>query len=348
MVIETTGIPNYVVTITQDMIDFLEARNQQNSDYSSNGHSVSVGEVIQFGSDIGYDGQCETNLGYGYWPPGPTCPENVDKTGYFPISTTAADEDCEAGLGVMGYAINGVSIYNWGDGQSYNSEGTWQSLAPFAESTDVDLCGGHAAEGDYHHHFYSDCWAVTAGDQASGHSPVYGFSADGYPVYGPWHDTNTPAVSCWKSRDYSASSTTGCGSEGVRSCVMVDAFDPTQGTTSEDNNGPTTSGSYTNLSGNTFDTPAGFFYEDYYFDPNCPAQGDRYLDEHNGHDHGDLGYHYHVTATVADDIYTPSFPFTYGPNFAGTLDDNGVTTCGGTSVGGGSGGAQQDGGPGGP
>ena len=60
-----------------------------------------------------------------------------------------------------------------------------------------------------------------------------------------------------------------------------------------------------------------------------------YLDEHNGHDHDDLGYHYHITN---------SFPYFTGPTLYGTVPDASNTACDGVSaMGGGPGG----GGPGG-
>ncbi|MCG8609909.1 MAG: DUF4214 domain-containing protein [Pseudomonadales bacterium] len=329
--VSTSGIPNYLVTLSQENIDALNTRPKASSDFVSGATTAEAGDVIEFGADIGYrsqsnEGSCAQNAGYGYWPPGPVCPSDQNKTGYFPTQPTPASSDCDNGLSAIGYGINGTSIYNWGDGQSYNSEGVWQTLAPFAEVYDVDICGGHAAQGDYHHHFYSACWAETAGETRTGHSPVYGFAADGYPVYGPWHDSNVTAKSCWQKRDYSASSPTGCGVEGERSCLLVDSYDTTQGTTAASQNGPSTSGTYDSLSGNDFATVAGFFFEDYYFDSACTSQGEAYLDQYNGHDHDGLGYHYHLTVAGPDDL-TPAFPFTFGPRYRGQLQDNAIASC---------------------
>ncbi|WP_141215660.1 YHYH protein [Hahella sp. CCB-MM4] len=342
--VEASGIPNYQVTISQDLIDWIEARpradlaDDSQQDLVTGDVTVSAGDLIEFGEDIGYrsfsrDTTCPLNAGYGYWPPGPTCPENTDKIGYFPEAPSESGSDCETGLGVVGYAINGVSIFNWDDGQSYNREDVWHTLAPVAEAYDVDICGGHAANGEYHHHFYSSCWAEVAGDEGNGHSPIYGYAADGYPIYGPWHDTGVVAQSCWKKRDYSASSETGCGTDGERSCQLVDEYDISKGVTTVSRDGPTTSGTYISLSQNSFDTGEGFFREDYYYDPDCSDDGEAYLDEHNGHDHGDYGYHYHLTVTSATDM-TPAFPFTFGPTFKGSLSSIAITSCGGLLPGG--------------
>lgn len=345
-----SGIPNYEVTITQSLINAIESRpradlpNNSQQDLVTGSVTVSAGEVVQFGEDIGYrsdssETTCDTNQGYGYWPPGPTCPEDQEKQGLFPVAPVQSSSDCDTGLGSVGYAINGTSIYNWNDGQSYNNQGVWQTLAPAAEMYDVDICGGHAANGDYHHHFYSSCWASAASETQSGHSPVYGFAADGYAVYGPWHDTGVLAQSCWKIRDYSASSATGCGVEGQRSCLLVDEYIPDSGTVAAASNGPTTSGTFTSLSQNSFDTVAGFFRQDYYFDSSCVSESEANLDEFNGHDHGTLGYHYHLTLKlkdgdgvfpfVIDDGYEPAFPFTFGPRFRGEVSANAITSCSG-------------------
>jgi len=338
--VEATGIPDYAVRLTAADLNGLNDRPQAATDFSNGSTIATVGELIAFGQDIGYQNNnnqnCSVDAGYGYWPPGPECPTNQGKEGYFPQQPVATEDECETGLGAIGYAVNGVSIYNWGDGQSYNSAGVWQTLAPFAEVYDVDLCGGHSAAGDYHHHFYAACWGETAGDDGEGHSEVLGFAADGYAVYGPWFETGVLANSCWVERDYSASSVTGGGcDDNDRSCTLNNVYDITQGTTpvTDEGNTPSLTGSYTSLSGNVFATGSGFFKEDYYYDSTCGSTGGGNLDQFNGHDHDDLGYHYHVTVS-SDDNVTPTYPFTIGPKFKGVLSENSVSSCSGSSPGG--------------
>jgi len=338
--VEATGIPSYAVSLTEADVDGLNNRPKAASDFTGGSTIGTVGELIAFGQDIGYQNNsnqnCSVDAGYGYWPPGPECPTNQSKEGYFTQQPVDTDEECETGLGVIGYAVNGVSIYNWGDGQSYNSAGVWQTLAPFAEVYDVDLCGGHSAGGDYHHHFYAACWGETAGEDAVGHSEVLGFAADGYAVYGPWFETAVLANSCWVERDYSQSSLTGGGcDDNDRSCTLNNVYDITEGTTpvADASSTPNLAGSYTSLSGNVFDTRAGFFKEDYYYDSACGDAGDENLDQFNGHDHGVLGYHYHVTVSSEDNL-TPVYPFTIGPKFKGELPSNSVSSCGSSLPGG--------------
>ena len=209
----------------------------------------------------------------------------------------------------------------------YNNEGTWQNLAPIAELYDVDVCGGHAAGTDYHHHFYSACLADLLGDDGTKHSPLYGYAADGYPIYGPYEADGELAVSAWSLRDYSASSETGC-SDGERSCTLVDQHDISLGT-EESNTGAGFDEEVTSLSSNTFIATNGYYYEDYYWNSDLTDLGGNYLDQHNGHTSDELGYHYHITLTKDEDgTVTPAFPYIIGPRFAGELEDNAVASCG--------------------
>ena len=345
-VVAATGIANYQVTLSQDEIDALNARPKAATDFLSGATTAQADVAFEFGEDIGYNSNndCETTGGAGYWPPGPVCPENLSRTGYFPNSPEPATEDVASGLGAMGYWVNGTSVYQWGDGQSYNNEGVWQTLAPVAEVYDVDVCGGHAANGDYHHHFSSDCLGKMVNDEGTSHSPIYGYAADGYAIYGPWYSNGVLAKSSWAVRDYDdANSDTGCGTAGVRDCVLIDEFNVSLGF-EDAASGPSTSDEYSSLSGNTFIASAGFFYEDFYWDTALTDLGAEYLDQFNGHDSGDdLGYHYHVTVTQDDSgTQIPAFPYTIGPRFYGKIQDNAITSTEGGAPDGGDGGELPD------
>lgn len=336
--IVASGIPGYQLQFSQEMLDSLTSRPKFDTDFP-NGVTASVNDSVLFGQDIGFNstGCSVDDDGYGYWPPGPVCPTDQQKEQCFPLDPQPATTACETGLSSIGTWVNGVSMYNWEDGFSYENEGVWENVASEFELYDVDICAGHAAGGDYHHHFSSICLMEQMDEDGAGHSEIYGFAADGYPVYGPWHDTDVLAQSCWKTRDYDdPASPTGCGVAGERSCLLVDQLDSSQGVTPASANGPTTSESVLSLSRNTFVTTSGFYFQDYYYDSACTAQGEEYLDEHNGHDHDGLGYHYHVTmGETGDGDYTSVFPYYVGPTFAGELMDNAITQCGGRGPGGG-------------
>jgi hypothetical protein len=323
LAVTSLGLPSYTFTFTQHDIDTLNGRPLAATDFLTGQTTATVGQTIDFGEDIGYDSSgCtrgETDEGAGFWPPGPECPEAQSTTMMLPVTVTPATETCWTGINSMGMLLNGVAIFNWSDGFSYNSESTWYNLAQKLEVYDLGVCRGHAAGGLYHQHLDAPCFEAQVGETGSGHSALYGFAADGVPLYGPYVASGQRAQSCWVTRDYDdPSDSLGCGGTGARDCLLVDPLDPTQGTTAASHDGPSTSGTVTSLSGNIFVAETGLFFEDYYFDADCATGGLAYMDEHNGHEHDDLGYHYHMT---------DSFPYIYGPTYYGSLDDNTLVSC---------------------
>jgi len=328
--VSASGIPNYQVTLTQDDIDTLNSRPQASSDFrNSNGvTTATAGQTIDFGEDIGFEirGQgCDL----GFWPSGPACPSDQSKVKSLPIKPEVASEVCTSGgLGMIGYMLNGTAVYSWSDGASYNGEQVWSNNAPKFEVYDLDVCLGHAqTSGDYHHHMFSSCLMTLFNDDGTGHSPVYGYAADGYPIYGPYHASDVLAKSAWVARDYDdISSSSGCGTTGERSCQLVDNYDLSKGTVSV-TSGPTTDEIVSSNSGNEFTTISGFYYEDFYYDSSLTDLGGEYLDDHNGHSHGDYGYHYHTTVTEVDGNLEASFPYNIGPTFYGKLATSGIQVC---------------------
>ncbi|MDP5138205.1 YHYH protein [Rheinheimera baltica] len=321
------GVPDYQVTINQSVLDELTLRPRANTDFTGGSPLIDIGDTVAFGQDIGYvsNRNCGTDTGYGYWPPGPDCPTDDYREGYFPKQPQAGNSSCATGLGKVGLWVNGSSVYNWGDGMTYRNQGAWNNLAPIAEGYDVDICGGHAANGDYHHHFYSSCLADMVGDKADGHSPLYGFAADGYPIYGPWQASGVLAISSWIARDYSADTVTGC-SDGARSCALVDQYDVTKGTTTV-SAGPAFTATVSTLSGNQLTAFNGYYLQDYYWDASLTSKGGAYLDQYNGHTDEERGYHYHVTVSRAADKLVPAFPYIIGLRFAGELHDSALANC---------------------
>jgi hypothetical protein len=331
--VESTGIPNYSHIMRQAEIDSLNNRPKAATDFATGQTTTSVGETVEFGEDIGYNSssECQVGAGFGYWPPGPVCPTNQQHEAHFPLNQDMGTETCEVGLGTVGLWTNGASIFNWADGFSYNNQGVWTNVAAMAEQYDLDICSGHSAMGNYHHHTYSTCLAEQVNDNGTGHSPIYGFAADGYPIYGPWHDDGVLTNSCWKTRYYEEpSSPSGCGVAGERTCLLVSQYDLSQGTTPASSPGPDTDEIVTTLSQNQLVAISGFYFEDYYYDSACTSQGQDYLDEHNGHSDEERGYHYHITIIQnEDDSFQNAFPFTIGPTFYGELQDNALTNCNG-------------------
>jgi len=92
-------------------------------------------------------------------------------------------------------------------------------------------------------------------------------------------------------------------------------------------------------SGTYVKTDIGVFYQDYYYDKTCYASNSvsnnwRYLNEFNGHDHDNMGFHYHMTV---DTGMNPIFPYTIGPMYYGYVGGlccyaMAGTNCKGTST----------------
>lgn len=316
------GIPNYDHPFdATDMTRLADHLTNKPSDFknSNTGTTAVEGTNYVFGDDIGY---ATAGCG-GFWPVGPTCPGTSWKTTEISLipRPEGNSNKCYALSGKQGVWVNGVYLYVWGDGSTYNDDGVWSQLALEFEKYAMDVCAGHAAgnKGLYHHHSYSRCLKRQLQDDGTAHSPIYGWVEDGYPIHGPYQSDGVLAKSCWTKRDYS-SSTTGC-SDGKRSCIFVDEHDYTKGTTTATSNGPDPSGTTTSTTV-TISAASGIYYQDYYYNSTCGNLGGAYLNSYNGHDHDNLGFHYHVTIdTDEDDV----FPYVAGPKFYGCLPSS--KTC---------------------
>lgn len=331
--VNASGLPDYQLQLDQIDINGLNARPNAMTDFDAGQTTAVAGQVVSFADDIGYDGKCTPGAGQGFWPPGPECPTQQDLQVFFPLVPTTATQDCPQKVGTLGLYVNGVAVFGWSDAQSYMNGGKWRNSAVAFELLDLDICGGHGTQlGIYHQHPYSACLAAQLGDDGSARSPLWGVAADGYPIYGPYQAAAVLAKPCWKTRDYNTPDPlTGCGMAGKRTCQLVDNEDPSMGKTMlpPADHGPDTSAQLSTGSGNVIGAVSGVFFEDYWFDSTCPALGAEYLDKHNGHQTTALGYHYHVVAVdKGNGKLAATFPYNIGPNFAGQLAANAVTTCG--------------------
>lgn len=222
----------------------------------------------------------------------------------------------EVPLGVIGYCLNGVAIFNPSAGESapdgldpvtgYSFVATPSAGEQFGYSFGQDVAGGLATEdGTYYYTEYSfrEAWISGTGnslgdinrsevqeipyyrdglDHANGHSKIIGFALDGYPIYGP----------------YGYSVATDPTSSVVR---MVSGYElklPSYRI-----------GLVSDL--NTY--PMGMFIEDYEF------IGNGTLDRHNGRycitpDYPNGTYAYFVTVSSAG---TPVYPYVLGDTYYG-------------------------------
>ena len=232
--------------------------------------------------------------------------------------------------GNIGIFINGVAMFDYRDGVAWNATTSalcggpgnppcpggptatmpWNRDAIIAEKAGFDCAKGHPAQGNYHHHqnpsaFKLDLTVIsTICDiyDADGlyvineneHSPLIGYSYDGFPVYGAYAFKNadgTGGISRMKSGYQLRNITTRTTS-------------PTGATVTS---GPAVSTTY----------PLGYFREDYEFISH-PGEAD-YLDEHNGRfcitpEYPNGIYCYFATV---DANWNSAYPYLVGPTYYG-------------------------------
>ena len=235
--------------------------------------------------------------------------------------------------GNIGIFINGTAMFDYRDGVAWNTNTnslcgglpgmspcpggpgatqSWNRDAVVAEKGGFDCSKGHPANGNYHHHqnpsaFDLDlnvisnvCTLYDAEGlysiDSTVHSPLIGFSYDGYPVYGAYGYKNadgtggiTRIKSGYQLRNISTRT------------VWADGTDVPDG--------PAVSVTY----------PLGYFREDYEF-VSHPGAAD-YLDVHNGRfcvtpEYPNGMYCYFATV---DADWNSAYPYLIGPTYYGVV-----------------------------
>lgn len=234
--------------------------------------------------------------------------------------------------GNIGIFINGTAMFDYRDGVAWNTSTnslcggpgnppcpggpaasmSWNRDAVVAEKAGFDCSKGHPAMGNYHHHqnpsafdldlnvisnvcTLYDAEGLYAIDSTV-HSPLIGFSYDGYPVYGAYGYKNadgtggiTRIKSGYQLRNISTRT------------VWADGTDVPDG--------PAVSATY----------PLGYFREDYEF-VSHPGAAD-YLDVHNGRfcvtpEYPNGMYCYFATV---DANWNSTYPYLIGPTYYGVV-----------------------------
>ncbi len=234
--------------------------------------------------------------------------------------------------GNIGIFINGTAMFDYRDGVAWNTATnslcggpgfspcpggpmasmSWNRDAVLAEMAGFDCSKGHPAMGNYHHHqnpsaFNMDLTVIsnvcTLYDaeglyaiDSTVHSPLIGFSYDGYPVYGAYGYKNadgtggiTRIKSGYQLRNISTRT------------VWADGTDVPDG--------PAVSVTY----------PLGYFREDYEFVNHAGAAD--YLDVHNGRfcvtpEYPNGMYCYFATV---DSEWNSAYPYLIGPTYYGVV-----------------------------
>ncbi len=241
-------------------------------------------------------------------------------------------------LGNIGLFINGVALFDYRDGVSWQNstsslkggplggtgDGVWNRDAVVGERTGFDCSKGHPAGTNYHHHqnpsaFNLDLNVIStvcnlyASDglyviNSTQHSPLIGFAYDGFPIYGAYGYKNADGTggvvrikSSYSLRNITTRTTNASG-------TTVTA-------------GPAVNATY----------PLGYFREDYQY--TIPTSAD-YLDEHNGRfcvtpEFPTGTYAYFCTVDIN---HNSAYPYCVGPTFYGNKVVSKVTTIPGTAT----------------
>ncbi len=241
--------------------------------------------------------------------------------------------------GNIGLFINGVALFDYRDGVSWNTSSNalcggpgnptcpggpgavmpWNRDAIPAERAGFDCAKGHPAMGNYHHHqnpsaFDLDLNVISTicnlydadglyAIDSTQHSPLIGFAYDGFPIYGAYAfaDTGGSGIITRMKSGYQLRNIT----------VRTHWAD---GTNVDD--GPPVNTTY----------PLGYFREDYEFISH-PGQTD-YLDEHNGRlcktpEYPNGTYCYFGTV---DANWNSAYPYVVGPTYYGVVSAAKVTS----------------------
>lgn len=244
----------------------------------------------------------------------------------------------ETNAGNIGIFINGVALFDYRDGVSYslangtdqggpgggNPDGVWNRDAIPAEMDGFDCSKGHPAMGNYHHHqnpsaFNLDLNVVSTicntydadglyAIDAAQHSPLLGFSYDGFPIYGAYGYANadgTGGITRIKSSYF------------LRNISVRTHYADGSNVT----DGPAVNNSY----------PLGHYREDYEY---IAGATEDFLDEHNGRFCVTPEYPagiYCYFATV-DANWNSAYPYAVGPTFYGNVTGTTVNSVPGAAT----------------
>ena len=305
-----------------------------NSTATSNNIVANV-QSVKYSANYAYVG---TN-GIPAYPTGPFLDGNINKAGSqnaiykIPLNPTKnTGTQTETGLGNIGIFINGVSIFNYSDGVSWNNaqskfcggpiqgctgDKVWNRDAIVYEKAGFDCSKGHPAGTNYHHHqnpsaFKLDRTVISTicntydaeglyAIDSTKHSPLIGFAYDGFPIYGAYGYKNTD------------------GTGGIVRMKSSYQLRNITSRTTYSNGTSVTAGPPINTT-----YPLGSFQEDYEYVANS---GSDYLDASNGRVCKTPEYPngiYCYFATV-DANWNSAYPYIVGPKFYGVVNGTKVT-----------------------
>lgn len=177
--------------------------------------SYSASWVYLRSSGLGYHVMGPWYLNAAHTQPFPNFPANQNVLYRIPRTPTVAATKTLTGGGAIGYFVDGVALFDNRDTFSYanasaqdadpanglRGDAVWNRDAYFNEGVTFDAAYAHQAGPQYHYHANSPALRYQLGDHvefnattksyaestapATRHSPILGWAADGYPLYGP-------------------------------------------------------------------------------------------------------------------------------------------------------------------
>jgi len=318
----TTGITGrHYVSGNSTPINDAVAANVQTVQYDANWVYVSATGIPAYITGPFLDGN----------PSLATAQNKIFKISLNPVQNTGVATATTGGN--IGIFKNGVALFDYRDGVSWKNstsalaggplggmgDGKWNRDAVVGEKNGFDCAKAHPAMGNYHHHqnpsafdldlvVISDRCTLYPSDglyviDTNQHSPLLGFTYDGFPIYGAYGYANTDGTggivrmkSSYQLRNITTRT------------VWADGTDVLDG--------PAVSTLY----------PLGYFREDYEYvaHPSDPS----YLDSHNGRfcvtpEYPSGTYCYFATV---DANHNSAYPYVVGPTFYGTKTATTVTT----------------------
>ena len=310
-----------------------------NSTLISNNTLVNC-QVVEYSSDFVY----VSTKGVPAYPTGPFLDGNpsqaTDQAAIFkiplnPVQNTGTPIETTGGN--IGVFINGVALFDYRDGVSWNTATnslcggpgnspcpggpmatmSWNRDAVPSEMDGFDCSKGHPANGNYHHHqnpsaFKLDLNVVSNicnlydadglySIDSNSHSPLIGFAYDGFPIYGAYGFKNSDGTG---------------GITRIKSGYALRSISArthhADGTDVDD--GPAVDATYF----------LGYFREDYEF---ISHTDESYLDEHNGRfcvtpEYPNGTYAYFCTV---DENWNSAYPYAVGPTYYGVSANRSVT-----------------------
>jgi hypothetical protein len=288
--------------------------------------------------------------------PFPNWPVNQKTMYRIPRSPTVPSTKTANGGGPIGYFVDGAAMFNSWDAYTYstvsnvdaqNITGYWNRDAYVNEGASFDPNNAHQAGGQYHYHANPPALRYQLGDHVdfnsvtkiytestntpTKHSPILAWTADGYPVYGPYgYSISNDASSgirrmisgyVLRNGQYGTSNLTAHGR------TTIPAWSARLFNVSSNQTGPNVSASF----------PLGRYMEDNDFLGDhgiAPGTNTYDLDEYNGRwcvtpefPNGTYAYFVSISSNG-----TPTFPYNIGRGFYGSPTGGTVTTISETVV----------------